>query len=172
MQRTAKLTIATTILALISLFFGACSTGGSSDSKDNLVAATVNGKNIMLAEDGFDALAKVIHSIELVMSSVTSSVNQRVCYDRYIVPLRHNDGIDVNNRESVHNCTLILSLLFVCLLARSRPYFFITLFFLQLSQEDREVLPDYEQLFRGLHRPLFFYLSFLIKKRSIRSSSI
>lgn len=50
MQRTAKLTIAATILALISLFFGACSTGGSSDSKDNLVAATVNGKNIMLAE--------------------------------------------------------------------------------------------------------------------------
>lgn len=50
MQRTAKLTIAVTILALISLFLGACSTGGGSDSKDNLVAATVNGKNIMLAE--------------------------------------------------------------------------------------------------------------------------
>ncbi|MDQ2922019.1 MAG: SurA N-terminal domain-containing protein [Acidobacteriota bacterium] len=49
-QRTAKLTIAATILALLSLFFGACSTGGSSDGKDNLVAATVNGKNIMLAE--------------------------------------------------------------------------------------------------------------------------
>jgi len=49
-QRTAKLTIAATILALISVFFGACSSGGSSDSKDNMVAATVNGKNIMLAE--------------------------------------------------------------------------------------------------------------------------
>ncbi len=50
MQKTAKLTIAATILVLISLFFGACSTGGSSGGKDNLVAATVNGKNIMLAE--------------------------------------------------------------------------------------------------------------------------
>ena len=50
MQRTAKLTIAATILSLISLFLGACSSGGSSDSKDNLVAATVNGKNIMQAE--------------------------------------------------------------------------------------------------------------------------
>jgi len=49
-QRTAKLTIAATILSLISLFLGACSSGGSSDSKDNLVAATVNGKNIMQAE--------------------------------------------------------------------------------------------------------------------------
>jgi parvulin-like peptidyl-prolyl isomerase len=49
-QRTAKLTISATILALISLFFGACGTGGSSDSKDNLVAASVNGKNLMLAD--------------------------------------------------------------------------------------------------------------------------
>jgi peptidyl-prolyl cis-trans isomerase SurA len=49
-QRTAKLTIAATTLALISLLLGACSSGGSSDSKDNLVAATVNGKKIMLAE--------------------------------------------------------------------------------------------------------------------------
>ena len=50
MQRTAKLTISATILALISLFLGACSNGGSSDSKDNLVAASVNGKNVMLAD--------------------------------------------------------------------------------------------------------------------------
>jgi len=49
-QRTAKLTISATILALISLFLGGCSTGGSSDSKDNLIAATVNGKNLMLAD--------------------------------------------------------------------------------------------------------------------------
>jgi peptidyl-prolyl cis-trans isomerase SurA len=49
-QRTAKLTITATILALISVLFGACSSGGSSDSKNNMVAATVNGKNIMLAE--------------------------------------------------------------------------------------------------------------------------
>lgn len=50
MERTAKTIIAVATLALISLFLGACSTGGSSDSKDNLVAATVNGKSIMLAE--------------------------------------------------------------------------------------------------------------------------
>jgi parvulin-like peptidyl-prolyl isomerase len=38
------------MLALISFSFSACSTGGGSDSKDSLVAATVNGKNIMLSE--------------------------------------------------------------------------------------------------------------------------
>lgn len=50
MQTIARLTITATILALISLFFGACSSGGSSDNKDSTVAATVNGKNIMLGE--------------------------------------------------------------------------------------------------------------------------
>ena len=49
MQRTAKLTITATILTLILLALGACS-GGAGDSKDSTVAATVNGKNIMLAE--------------------------------------------------------------------------------------------------------------------------
>jgi peptidyl-prolyl cis-trans isomerase SurA len=50
-QRTAKLTITATILAAILLTLGACgSGGGSADSKDSMVAATVNGKNIMLAE--------------------------------------------------------------------------------------------------------------------------
>lgn len=50
MQRTAKLTITTTILAVISLGLGACSSGGGVDSKDSTVAATVNGRNIMLKE--------------------------------------------------------------------------------------------------------------------------
>lgn len=50
MQRFVKLTTAAILLALVALSFGACSTGGGSDSKDSLVAATVNGKNIMLAE--------------------------------------------------------------------------------------------------------------------------
>lgn len=50
MQRTAKKTITAVFLAVILLCLGSCSSGGSSDSKDNTVAATVNGKNIMLAE--------------------------------------------------------------------------------------------------------------------------
>ncbi len=50
MQRIAKITTAATMLALISFSFSACGTGGGSDSKDSLVAATVNGKNIMLSE--------------------------------------------------------------------------------------------------------------------------
>ena len=50
MQRTAKLTISGTILAAILLSLAGCSNSGGSDSKDNLVAATVNGKNIMSAE--------------------------------------------------------------------------------------------------------------------------
>jgi parvulin-like peptidyl-prolyl isomerase len=49
-QRTAKLTITATILAAISLAIGACSNGGGAGSSDNTVAATVNGKNIMLKE--------------------------------------------------------------------------------------------------------------------------
>jgi len=49
-QRTAKLTIAATILTVTLLALGACSSGGGSDSKDNTVAATVNGKNIMQKE--------------------------------------------------------------------------------------------------------------------------
>lgn len=50
MQRTAKLTITATLIGLISLFFSACSSGGGSNGTANLVAATVNGKNIMLAD--------------------------------------------------------------------------------------------------------------------------
>jgi peptidyl-prolyl cis-trans isomerase SurA len=49
-QRIAKVTISITLFLLMCLVLGACSTGGSSDNKDNMVAATVNGKPIMLAE--------------------------------------------------------------------------------------------------------------------------
>jgi peptidyl-prolyl cis-trans isomerase SurA len=49
-QRTLKLTIFATLLAVILLSLAACSKSGSSDSKDETVAATVNGRNIMLAE--------------------------------------------------------------------------------------------------------------------------
>ena len=50
MQRTAKLTISATILTVILLALGACSSGGGSDNKDNTVAATVNGKTILQKE--------------------------------------------------------------------------------------------------------------------------
>lgn len=50
MQRTAKLNIAATIMALISLSFVGCNSGGNSDNTDSLVAASVNGKNIMLKD--------------------------------------------------------------------------------------------------------------------------
>ena len=50
MERTAKLIITATILAAITLALGACSSGGGAGSTDNTVAATVNGKNIMLQE--------------------------------------------------------------------------------------------------------------------------
>lgn len=50
MQRNAKLVITVTLLVLMALVVGACSSSGSSDAKDSLVAATVNGKNIMLSE--------------------------------------------------------------------------------------------------------------------------
>lgn len=50
MHKTAKLVIPIILLTLIALAIGACSSGGGSDAKDSMVAATVNGKNIMLAE--------------------------------------------------------------------------------------------------------------------------
>ena len=50
MQRTVKQTITAAFLAATLLSLGACSNGGGGDTKDNTVAASVNGKNIMLAE--------------------------------------------------------------------------------------------------------------------------
>lgn len=50
MQRTLKQTLTAAFLAATLLSLGACTNNGSSDGKDNTVAATVNGKNIMLAE--------------------------------------------------------------------------------------------------------------------------
>lgn len=49
-HKIAKLIITVTLLTFVAVFMGACSSGGSSDAKENLVAATVNGRNIMLAE--------------------------------------------------------------------------------------------------------------------------
>ncbi|MBA2525277.1 MAG: SurA N-terminal domain-containing protein [Pyrinomonadaceae bacterium] len=50
MHKTARLLKRVTLLALIALATSACSSGGGSDAKDSTVAATVNGKTIMLAE--------------------------------------------------------------------------------------------------------------------------
>ena len=50
MHRTVKQTIAAAFLAATLLSMGACSNNGGGDSKDNTVAATVNGKNILQKE--------------------------------------------------------------------------------------------------------------------------
>ena len=50
MHTIAKIIITLSSLALLALTLGACSSTGGSDAKDSLVAATVNGKNIMLSE--------------------------------------------------------------------------------------------------------------------------
>jgi peptidyl-prolyl cis-trans isomerase SurA len=47
---TVRIISAATVLALTAAFFVACSNSGTSENKDSTVAATVNGKNIMLAE--------------------------------------------------------------------------------------------------------------------------
>jgi parvulin-like peptidyl-prolyl isomerase len=49
-QKIAKLSITATLLALVALVLGACSSSGGSDAKDNTVAATVNGRSILLAD--------------------------------------------------------------------------------------------------------------------------
>ena len=50
MQKIAKLSITAAVLALVALGLGACSSGGGSEANDSMVAATVNGRNIMLAD--------------------------------------------------------------------------------------------------------------------------
>ena len=50
MHRTVKQTITAAFLAATLLSLGACSNSGGGDNKDNTVAATVNGKNILLQE--------------------------------------------------------------------------------------------------------------------------
>ncbi len=50
MHKNAKLTITVTLLTLMAAAASACATGGGSEAKESMVAATVNGKNIMLAE--------------------------------------------------------------------------------------------------------------------------
>jgi parvulin-like peptidyl-prolyl isomerase len=49
-DKTAKLLKTVALLALIALATNACSSSGGTDAKDSTVAATVNGKTIMLAE--------------------------------------------------------------------------------------------------------------------------
>jgi peptidyl-prolyl cis-trans isomerase SurA len=49
-HKTGKLVKSVTLLAVIALASSACTTGGGADAKDGTVAATVNGKKIMLAE--------------------------------------------------------------------------------------------------------------------------
>ncbi len=50
MHRTVKQTITAAFLAATLLSLGACSNSSGGDNKDNTVAATVNGKNILLKE--------------------------------------------------------------------------------------------------------------------------
>ena len=50
MHKPAKLVTSITLLALILLISNACSSGGGPEARDSMVAASVNGKNIMLAE--------------------------------------------------------------------------------------------------------------------------
>ena len=50
MHRIAKTITTVTLLATVGLMLGACSSGGASDVEDSLVAATVNGRKIMLSE--------------------------------------------------------------------------------------------------------------------------
>jgi peptidyl-prolyl cis-trans isomerase SurA len=48
--RIAKLMYSILFVVLLAFLASACKTGGTADAKDSMVAATVNGKNIMLAQ--------------------------------------------------------------------------------------------------------------------------
>ncbi len=49
MYKTVKLVTPIALLAIVAFTSNACSSGGASNTKDNTVAATVNGKSIMMA---------------------------------------------------------------------------------------------------------------------------
>jgi peptidyl-prolyl cis-trans isomerase SurA len=49
-QTTVRLISATAVIVLTATFFVGCSNSGTSENRDSMVAATVNGKNIMLVE--------------------------------------------------------------------------------------------------------------------------
>lgn len=91
MQRTAKLTITATLLVMISMVLGACSSSGSSESKDNTVAASVNGKNIMLAEveravssqsDGKQAQLSPLEMAQARLQVLGSLIQREVLFER------------------------------------------------------------------------------------------
>ena len=50
MPKATTLIVASSVISLIALIGGSCSSGGRADAPESMVAATVNGKNIMLAE--------------------------------------------------------------------------------------------------------------------------
>ena len=91
MQRIAKLTTAAAVLALVSISFGACSSGGGSDSKDSLVAASVNGKNIMLSEveqsvsrqaEGKQAQLSQLELAQARLAVLSSLIQREVLFQR------------------------------------------------------------------------------------------
>ncbi|HEY0431779.1 MAG TPA: SurA N-terminal domain-containing protein, partial [Pyrinomonadaceae bacterium] len=92
MERTAKLTITATILAAISLVFGACSNSGSTGgSVDNTVAATVNGKNIMLKEveqgvsaqsQGQQAKLSLLELAQLRLQVLDNMIKREILFQR------------------------------------------------------------------------------------------
>lgn len=91
MQRIAKLTTAAAALALVSISFGACSSGGGSDSKDSLVAASVNGKNIMLSEveqnvsrqaEGKQAQLSQLELAQARLAVLSSLIQREVLFQR------------------------------------------------------------------------------------------
>lgn len=91
MQRIAKLTTAAALLALVSISFGACSSGGGSDSKDSLVAASVNGKNIMLSEveqsvsrqaEGKQAQLSQLELAQARLAVLSSLIQREVLFQR------------------------------------------------------------------------------------------
>lgn len=50
MSKVTKLILALTAITLFALAANSCSSGGGADTRDSMIAATVNGKNIMLSE--------------------------------------------------------------------------------------------------------------------------
>ena len=91
MQRTVKQTMTAALLAAILLSLGACSNSGSGDSKDNTVAATVNGKSIMLKEveqgvsaqsAGKQAQLSQLELAQLRLQVLGSLIQQEVLFQR------------------------------------------------------------------------------------------
>lgn len=118
MHRTLKQTITAAFLAMTFLSLGACSNSGGGESQDNTVAATVNGKSILLkeVEQGVSAQSQgkqaQLSQLELAQARLQvlgSLIQREVLYQRAerekLLPTEDEITAFINNQKQQSGMT-------------------------------------------------------------------